>query len=167
MKENTLAMVCLFVLFAIPVVFAVQFEDQLKHPLCQHCGMDRTKFAHSRMLVTYVDGEEVGTCSLHCAVRELKQTPDRETASVQVADYQSHELINADDALWVLGGNRPGVMTMRAKWAFSTLEGAESFVAKHGGIIVSSEQAIEAGYADLSKDMGRMKKMKHKKMPMK
>jgi len=28
---------------------------------CKHCGMDRTKFAHSRMVVTYSDGNSTGT----------------------------------------------------------------------------------------------------------
>lgn len=38
-------------------------DDVAKHPECPHCGMDRAKFAHSRMLYSYDKGTEMGFCS--------------------------------------------------------------------------------------------------------
>ena len=39
-------------------------DDVQKEPSCRYCGMDRAKFAHTRMLVTYDDGTVLGTCSI-------------------------------------------------------------------------------------------------------
>ncbi len=77
------------------------------------------------MLVKYEDGGEVGTCSLHCMALEFANAIDRVPAQLLVADYASGQLIAADEAVWVLGGDRAGVMTMRAKWAFARKTAAE------------------------------------------
>jgi len=34
-----------------------------------------------------------------------------------VGDFGTKKLIDAEKALWVLGGSKPGVMTKRGKWA--------------------------------------------------
>jgi len=65
---------------------------------CARCGMDRTAFAYSRMVVTYTDGTSVGTCSIHCAVEDLKKNFRKQVASLQVADYNSKDLIDAKSA---------------------------------------------------------------------
>ena len=44
---------------------------------CNVCGMDRTMFAQSRMLITYEGGASVGVCSIHCAAAELKMSKDK------------------------------------------------------------------------------------------
>ena len=41
-------------------------NELTKHPKCPYCGMDRTKWHHSRHLVQYDDGLVDGTCSIHC-----------------------------------------------------------------------------------------------------
>lgn len=169
MKKIAVIAVCAFLTLSCSLVNAAQFKDQEDHSSCKHCGMDRTKFAHSRMLVEYQDGEQVGTCSLHCTTKELKGAAEGVTKSVKVADYYTHELLNADDAVWVVGGNKKGVMTMRAKWAFATTASAEKFVAEHGGELVTPETAVKASKDDMAKDMERMRKMKamkKKKMAM-
>lgn len=35
-----------------------------------------------------------------------------------VGDYNTKRLIDAEKAVWVIGGGKQGVMTKRAKWAF-------------------------------------------------
>ena len=115
----------LLVLFGINMTstqaFAgVSLPDVTKAPVCRQCGMDREKFAHSRMLIEYEDGTSVGTCSLHCAAVELANTIDRIPVMVSVGDYDSKELIDADKAVWVMGGDKKGVMTALAKWAFAS-----------------------------------------------
>lgn len=166
MKKLVCVIGCLIVALSISLVFAAQFKDQKDHTSCKYCGMDRTKFAHSRMLVEYQDGEQVGTCSLHCMTIELMESLGRESKTLQVADYNTHELINLDDAVWVIGGDKKGVMSMRAKWAFTTAEAADKFITEHGGTRVSADQALKASYDDMAKDkerMGKMKGMKKKK----
>jgi copper chaperone NosL len=160
MKKFVTLAICLLVALSFSVVLAAQYKDQQDHSSCKYCGMDRTKFAHSRMLVEYQDGEQVGTCSLHCTTKELKGAAGRDLKSVEVADYYTHELVKSDDAFWVVGGDKKGVMTMRAKWAFATAASADKFVAEHGGERMNADQAKKASHDDMAKDMERMRKMK-------
>ena len=118
--------------------------DIKQHPDCQQCGMDRGKFAHSRMLVTYADGSSAATCSITCVVTEMKHNPGKAITSVQVADYVTKQLIDARKAYWVLGGRKHGVMTPVAKWAFFTRTGAEKFVQENGGRITGYDEALAA-----------------------
>ena len=142
------------------IAIAGEFHDQQAHPSCSYCGMDRTAFAHSRMLVEYADGGAVGTCSLHCMALEFATALDRTPKRLLVADFNSHELIEAEKATWVLGGDRQGVMSSRAKWAFSESAGAEEFVAGHGGEIVDFHDAMTAAYTDMYQDVLRIRQMR-------
>lgn len=126
--------------------------DVASAPTCRHCGMDRDKFGHSRMLIEYEDGSKIATCSLHCAAVELAITIDRIPVKVSVADYNSKVLLDADEAIWVIGGNKKGVMTAKAKWAFADRAAAESFIKSYGGSLASFDEAIKAAYDDMYQD---------------
>jgi nitrous oxide reductase accessory protein NosL len=135
---------------------------------CLYCGMDRGKFAHSRMLIRYEDGTSVGTCSVHCAAVNLSVNIDKTPKDIVVGDYGTKKLIDAEKAVWVIGGNKMGVMTKRAKWAFEKNEDAENFVKENGGQIATFDDAIKASYEDMNADTKmirerrKMKKMQHK-----
>lgn len=116
--------------------------DVVKHNACQYCGMDREKYAHSRMLVTYSDGSSIGVCSINCLVTDLKVHKEKVVKAVEVADLNSKKLINAEKATWVIGGNKKGVMTQTPKWAFAEKKDAEAFVNKNGGRLVSYKEAL-------------------------
>jgi copper chaperone NosL len=145
--------------------FLFAYEDVEKHKNCPYCGMSREQFAHSRVLVTYDDGSEVGLCSLHCAAVELSLRLDKIPKSVQVGDYNTRKLIDAEQAAWVLGGGRPGVMSRNAKWAFATKEDAGAFIAGNGGTLAAFDQAMKAAYEDMYfdtkmiRDRRKMKKL--------
>lgn len=126
--------------------------DVAHSPSCRHCGMDRGKFSHSRMVIEYEDGSKVATCSLHCTSVELANTIDRIPVSVRVADYDSKELLDAEKAVWVLGGSKKGVMTAHPKWAFADRGAAEQFTRVHGGNIAGFDEAIKAAYDDMYQD---------------
>jgi copper chaperone NosL len=125
-------------------------DDVAIHRECGYCGMDRKAYGYSRALVRYRDGAEVGTCSLHCAVIELDANPGREVAALLVADRDTHALVDAAAATWVLGGRRKGVMTQRPKWAFATRQAAEAFVEAEGGAVTGWEEALAAAREDLA-----------------
>jgi copper chaperone NosL len=114
---------------------------------CKHCGMDRKAYGYSRMLVEYKDGKKVGTCSLHCVVTELN-SKSGEVISFKAADRNTRQLIDAEKAVWVIGGSKRGVMTMRAKWAFTTREAAKIFVDEYGGTITTWSEALAAAKED-------------------
>ncbi len=166
MKKLALLLIMLLCLLITVVVLA----DTKKFPSCKYCGMDREKFGHSRMLIEYEDGTNLGTCSLHCLAVELALNIDKTPKTIFVGDYNLKTLIDAEKAFWVIGGSKMGVMTKRAKWAFQKKEDAEKFKAENGGDIVSFEQAVKASYEDMYGDTQmirerrKMKKMEHKHM---
>ena len=112
---------------------------------CVHCGMDRTKFGHSRMIVTYTDGSSAGTCSLNCVgVDQLKDGKDKTVKTYQVADANTRKLIDAKTATWVIGGSKKGVMTPVPKWAFAEKTDAAAFVKANGGKVITFDEALKA-----------------------
>lgn len=149
------------------IAMAVEQADIAQHASCKYCGMDRQKFAQSRMLIEY-SGNSVGLCSLHCAALDLANQLDKTPVTIKVGDYNSKELINAEAATWVLGGKVKGVMTARAKWAFASKDEAMKFVVENGGDVVDFEAAINAAYQDMYQDtrMIRQKRQEMKKMKM-
>lgn len=141
-------------------------SDLERHPACMYCGMNRAQFAHSRMLVTYEDGTEAALCSLHCAAIELVVHVDKTPTLVQVGDYDSKKLIAAEQAAWVLGGDAPGVMTKRGKWAFESKAGAERFVQRQGGRLATYVEMLKAACEDLYEDTQMIREKRKRKRPL-
>jgi len=153
MKKLVLSVVVVtLMLFTVCYVSAQPQGDIQKNPSCKYCGMDRQKFAHSRMLVTYDDGSQLGTCSIHCLAVDLALNIDKTPKTIEVGDYNTKGLIDAEEAVWVIGGKKPGVMTKRAKWAFGNKSGAEAFVKVEGGTVATFEEAMKATYEDMYSD---------------
>lgn len=122
--------------------------DVVKYKACQHCGMDREKFAHSRMLISYSDGSSIGVCSIHCSVTELKANKDKKVKAVEAADFNTKKLVDAEKATWVIGGNIKGVMTRVAKWAFAKKDDAAAFIQKNGGKPATYKEALALAEKD-------------------
>jgi len=137
--------------------------DKVEAPeACVHCGMDRTKFAHSRMLVTYTDGSSSGTCSLNCVVTDMKAAKDKTVKSFQVADYNTRKLIDAKSAAWVIGGSKKGVMTPVAKWAFADKKDADVFIKANGGKPATFDAALKAAEKEQADKTQNKKPHDHK-----
>jgi nitrous oxide reductase accessory protein NosL len=84
-----------------------------------------------------------------------------------VGDYNTKKLVDAELAFWVIGGNKPGVMTKRAKWAFEKKADAETFIQKEGGSLASFDEAIKASYEDIYADTKMIReRRKMKRMQM-
>ena len=167
MKKVLVISMMIFVLSGFLVVVAQ--DDISKHPACPLCGMDRAKFAHSRIYIGYDDKSTAGFCSIHCTAIEMAVNIDKAPQTIQVGDYKTKKLIDAESAVWVIGGNKMGVMTKRAKWAFADQTDAQVFINANGGEIATFEEAVKAAYVDMYEDtkmirekrkMMRMKKMK-------
>jgi len=140
-------------------------SDVQQVPSCKFCGMDRAKFAHSRMMVTYEDGSTLGTCSLHCLAIDLATNIDKTPRSIEVGDFNGKNLIDAEKAVWVIGGNHPGVMTRQAKWAFEKKEDAEKFIKENGGTLATFDEAMQAAYQSMYEDTKMIReKRKMKRM---
>jgi nitrous oxide reductase accessory protein NosL len=141
------ALVVLATLSAGPAT-AQNLTDAKEMRLCKLCGMSREAFSYSRMLIEYDDGTKVGTCSIHCAVRDLDSNPGKKVKALLVGDYKTKELVDAEKAFWVIGGKKQGVMTIRAKWAFVRKTDADAFIKKNGGKLASFDDAMRAARED-------------------
>ncbi len=145
------------------LAIAAEQEDIAKNPTCLYCSMDRAKFAHSRMLVKYDDGSELGACSVHCAAVDMALFIDKTPVYMGVGDYGTKKLIDAEKAYWVIVEGTPGVMTSRAKWAFEKQAEADAFIKANGGKAAGLEEVLQAAFADMYKDT-KMIRDKRKKM---
>lgn len=138
---------------------AEPLQDELtKYPICPYCGMNRTKFSHSRHLIQYSDNLVDGTCSLHCAAISLSLNLDRVPKAIYVGDAGSDAkvkpLIDAEKAFYAIDATKPGTMTGRRKWAYGSRAQAEAA----GGEIADFDGALTAAYLDMAKDTIRIRK---------
>lgn len=156
--KKTILLIAMLVLTVATFCLAA---DKVEAPAaCQQCNMDRTKFAHSRMLVTYSDGSSSGTCSINCIVVDLQSS--RKTArSFKVADYDSKKLIDARSACWVIGGKQRGVMTPVAKWAFADKKAATAFIKANGGKAATFEEVLKTTEYEIGDRDGQGKMKGH------
>ncbi|MBU1232323.1 MAG: nitrous oxide reductase accessory protein NosL, partial [Proteobacteria bacterium] len=77
------------------------------------------------------------------------------------------KLIDAESAFWVIDGNKMGVMTTRAKWAFATKESAEAYIQTNGGTLAGFDEVMEATYEDMYKDTKMIREKRKMKRQMK
>jgi len=167
-KEGLLVLAMVLFFLSGMFAFAEAQEAVQKHSSCKYCGMNRQQFAHSRIFIEYDDATTVGTCSIHCAAVDLAINIDKTPNIIQVGDYNSKTLIDAEKASWVIGGSKMGVMSKRAKWAFDKKEDAEKFIKENGGENGTFDVAMKAAYEDMYADTKmireRRKMMKQKTM---
>jgi len=133
---------------------------------CKYCGMNLEKYAFSRIVIDYDDGTSVGLCSVRCAAVDLANNLDKAPKSIKVGDYGTKQLVDAEKAVWVMGGSKQGVMTKQAKWAFAKKEDAEKFIKENGGKLATFDEAMKAAYDDMYQDT-KMIREKRKMMRMK
>jgi copper chaperone NosL len=154
-KENSMRLrkiclllgLCVLSINSFPAGFA-ETEAQS----CFYCGMYRTKFEHSWVIITQEDGSSVSVCSVHCAAIDMALHTEKTIQEITAGDYDTKKQIDADTAYWVIGGDIMGVMTARAKWAFETKEGADNFMKKHGGRPANFRKVIKAAFEDMYQD---------------
>lgn len=152
-KAAFAAVVVAIVLFTLPAGSTFGAEaDIAKHASCKFCGMDREKWNFSRVYLEYDDGTTEGTCSIHCAAVDLALNLDKFPTTIWVADFATKELVDAEKAVWVIGGKKTGVMTRRAKWAFADQTAAEAFIQLNEGTVATYDQVIEGAYLDMYED---------------
>ena len=63
-----------------------------------------------------------------------------------MADYGTKKLIDAEKAVWVVGGSVQGVMTKNAKWAFENKADAGKFIKQNGGSLATFDDALKLAW---------------------
>jgi len=165
MKHNRnfsigLVAVLIIIAFALGTTSVAAAEEG-----CHYCGMKKAMFGHSWMEIEREDGSTVGVCSVHCAAVDMALNIDRPAKRITVGDYDTKKQIDAESAHWVLGGDKMGVMTSRAKWAFETKEAAQAFINQNGGEPATFDEVMKASFEDMYQDtLMIQKKRKMKRM---
>jgi ribosomal protein L24E len=157
---------CLVVMIIWAGVFAGPVPVLADEHACHYCGMKKMMFGHSWMMIEREDGTVVGVCSLHCAAVDMALNIDKPAKDITVGDYNSKKQIDAEKAFWVLGGDKMGVMTSQAKWAFESKDAADGFITQHGGRPATFEEVMKAAFEDMYQDTLMIQK-KRKMMRMK
>lgn len=129
--------------FLCATTSAFALEREGSPGTCQMCGMSRSSFDHSRMMIVYADGAAVETCSLHCAVIAMDKQRSKQIKSIMVADFNTGKLINAKTAAWVIGSRHTGVMSSVTQLAFENKQAAQAFMKGHSGILATFDQALK------------------------
>ena len=154
-KENSMHLrrICLLLGLCVLSInsFAAGFAEADEES-CVYCGMYRSKFEHSWVIITHDDGSSESVCSIHCAAIDMALHTEKAILKITAGDYDTKKQINADTAHWVIGGDILGVMTARAKWAFETKDGADNFMKKHGGRPANFREVIKAAFEDMYQD---------------
>ncbi len=138
-------------------------EDELKkYPKCPYCGMDRTKWHHSRHLVQYDDGLVDGTCSIHCLAISLALNIDRGPKAIYAADFGSDAeikpLVKVDKASYLIGSKLKGTMSKQSRMAFSSAESAKKAQAESGGELGSFDDALKESYLGMASNTVMIRK---------
>ncbi|MBW9270414.1 MAG: nitrous oxide reductase accessory protein NosL [Candidatus Thiodiazotropha sp. (ex. Lucinisca nassula)] len=154
-------------------VDANPLENELaKYAKCPYCGMDRTKWHHSRHLVHYDDDLVDATCSIHCLAISLSLNIDRGPKAIYAADFAAEgeikPLVNVDEASYLIGAKLKGTMTTRSKMAFASADQAKAIQAEKGGTLANFDEALSEAYAGMAKDtmMVRKKRAERRKKMM-
>ena len=119
---------------------------------CLYCGMDKAKFGYSWVVIVHADDTKAELCSIHCAAIHFALHTHQTFQAITVGDYFTEKQIDAEQAHWVIGGDKLGVMTSRAKWAFETQEAAAKFIKEHGGQPAAFNEVIKAAFEDMYQD---------------
>jgi len=86
-----------------------------------------------------VPGVSCANCEACCCRLEV----------ILMGDYRTKRLIDAERAVWVIGGKKMGIMSIRGKWAFENRKDADAFMRENGGHISSFDEAMKITFEDM------------------
>jgi copper chaperone NosL len=109
---------------------------------CAVCGMYIDLYEKTAHVLYFDDGSSKTVCSLSCAARLINENRGR-IRKVLAADFLSGKLVNAKGAFYLEGSDVPGVMSYTSRIAFRSRADAKVFQKKHGGRIISFDEALK------------------------
>jgi nitrous oxide reductase accessory protein NosL len=108
---------------------------------CQVCGMDVSKYSHTRYVVTTTGGEELITCGVQCGLT-LHLRLKEKFKSATATDLLNNRSFDAQKGFYVY---KSTVITDMAPGfiSFLTRVNAEKFQKGFGGKVVTYQEALE------------------------
>jgi nitrous oxide reductase accessory protein NosL len=128
----------LFALFLL-IVSTISWGDEIKR--CIVCGMDVSKYPHTKYVVTTTEGKEFITCGVQCGLT-LHLRLKEKFKSATAADLLSNRSFDAQKGFYVY---KSTVITDMAPGfiSFLTRVNAEKFQKGFGGKVVNYREALE------------------------
>ncbi|MGW8286808.1 MAG: nitrous oxide reductase accessory protein NosL [Desulfobulbales bacterium] len=111
------------------------FGDEARKD-CRVCGMWIDQYMHTRHVLTTTDGTQIYFCSYTCTAKYLKMNQIK-VKLLQVADYLTTDLVNVENAFYLVESDAPPVMSYTSIIAFANKKSADSFQELHGGKIMT------------------------------
>ena len=133
---------------------------------CPVCGMNLKMFYKTSHGVYTDDGDNRQYCSIRCLIQDSEHTNGHVTKTV-VVDADDGNLIDVNNAYYVIGSKIMGTMTKTSKFAFSEMSEAEKFQSAYGGEIGRFADAKASAEKTMDRDVSMTdKKRKTKMYPM-
>jgi len=128
-----------FWIIIILLMNTIAWSGEVKR--CIVCGMDVSKYSHTRYVVTTTGGEELITCGVQCGLT-LHLRLKEKFKSAMATDLLSNRSVDAQKAFFIY---KSTVITDMAPGfiAFATKTNAEKFQKGFGGKVVSYQEALE------------------------
>jgi nitrous oxide reductase accessory protein NosL len=125
----------LFILF----ISVRSWSGEGKH--CMICGMDISRYPHTKYVVTTTGGEELLTCGVQCGLTLHLRLKER-FKSAMALDLPSNRAFDAQMGFYVY---KSTVITDMAPGfiSFAKKSNAEKFAKGFGGQVVSYEEALK------------------------
>jgi len=123
----------------IVMMSPISWSGEVKR--CNVCGMDVSKYPHTKYVVKTTEGEEFYTCGVQCGLA-LHLRLKEKFKSATATDLLSNRPFDAQKGFYVY---RSTVITDMAPGfvAFSTRTNAEKFQKGFGGKVVTYQEALE------------------------
>jgi hypothetical protein len=79
--------VCTVGVLALLAIMSGSALAQAQDEACQSCGMKKSMYGHSWIVLEHEDGSKVGLCSIHCGAIQMALNIDKPVTKVTVGDY--------------------------------------------------------------------------------
>ena len=136
-KKFTYGLALCFML--IVLMSPILWSGEIKR--CQVCGMDISKYPHTKYVVTTKEGEEFSTCGVQCGLT-LHLRLKEKFKSATATDLLNNRSFDAQKGFYVY---KSTVITDMAPGfiSFLTRVNAEKFQKGFGGKVVTYQEALE------------------------
>lgn len=104
----------------------IKIESITSEMGCENCGMSLKKFISTSHAVKMKNGDSHFYCSINCST-DVWETLKDNAEIVFAMDYGQTKYISVEEMHYVIGSNLQGTMTKISKFAFVSLDKAESF----------------------------------------
>ena len=133
---------CCLVMIVTALILLAGISAQAGGPKrCIVCGMDVSKYPHTRFVVKTVDGKEYVTCGVQCGLTLHLRFKDK-WKSATATDLLSNRPFKAQEGAYVY---KSSVITDMAPGfiAFNRKANAEKFAKGFGGKVVTYDEALD------------------------